>query len=85
MEPLRTCIGCTSRKPQSELLRISMDRSGRITVDEGVHSPGRGAYICRNEECVDRAIAKKRFNRAFRTEVKPEAYEFIRKRIRIEG
>ena len=81
MEPLRTCIGCGLKQPQSKMIRISRTVNGEINVDKGKRSPGRGAYICGNEECVEKIIKKHKLNRAFRTEVEPHIYDFIRDEI----
>ena len=36
---------------------------------------GRGAYICKDTECLKKAIKTKAFNRAFKVEVSDEVYE----------
>ncbi len=50
--PIRTCIGCGSKRPQSRLVRFvrpcGMDRIiGRLL-------PGRGYYVCSDRSCVKR-------------------------------
>ncbi|WP_394944382.1 YlxR family protein [uncultured Ilumatobacter sp.] len=71
--PVRSCIGCRSKRPQSELVRITRSPSG-ITVDGS--SSGRGAWICRDQrndgvagECLDTAITQRAFARAWRSDV----------------
>ncbi len=85
MEPLRTCIGCGQVLPQKDLLRICRDKSGKISVDTDRRLPGRGAYICGNEDCVDKALKKRKLNRAFHTEVETDIYELIRDEIKKRG
>ncbi len=85
MEPLRTCIGCGQVMPQEKLIRINRDKTGRISVDTYRRLPGRGAYICGSEDCVDKALKKRKLNKAFRTEVEPEIYELIREEIKNRG
>jgi predicted RNA-binding protein YlxR (DUF448 family) len=71
-EPERQCIGCGRRGPQSEFLRLGVTGNAapvRVVVVKGVPPAGRGAYLCRSVACLDRAIYRKAFQRAFRTSV----------------
>jgi predicted RNA-binding protein YlxR (DUF448 family) len=48
-----------------ELVRVVRDRTGRLAL--GRDRPGRGAWLCRGSSaCVDRAIRRRAFDRAFR-------------------
>jgi predicted RNA-binding protein YlxR (DUF448 family) len=40
-----------------------------VTVDPGGRLAGRGAYVCRSAECLDKAIAKGALSRALRTQL----------------
>jgi len=42
---------------------------GRVVVVDGGQWSGRGAYLCRQKACLDRAIQRKAFQRAFRGQV----------------
>lgn len=65
-EPIRSCIGCGRRAPQSSLQRFAADE-GRLI--EGTGRPGRGAYTCPRLACFERATTKRAFNRALRQTV----------------
>jgi len=70
--PERQCIGCGRRAPQSELVRLSMSEpegSSPGIVIAGRGLSGRGAYLCRKQACLDRALQRKAFQRAFRATV----------------
>jgi uncharacterized protein len=70
--PERQCIGCGCRAPQGELIRLTLDRSTappRVVVARGKDRSGRGAYLCKRQLCLDRALHRKAFQRAFRTTV----------------
>jgi len=67
--PVRSCIGCGRKAPQSELLRF-VAKDGRLTA--GSHEPGRGAYTCRRLSCFERAVARRAFNRTLRRNVRVE-------------
>ncbi len=65
--PQRTCIGCRQVKAKKDLIRIVRSPvKGIITVDPHTKEKGRGAYICPNVDCIDKAIQLKRLNEAFR-------------------
>ena len=71
--PQRMCIACRQMKNKAELIRIvkngeaiSVDRTGKAAV--------RGAYICCDKECIEKAAKQKILNRAFKCEVPREIY-----------
>ena len=70
-EPERQCIGCGRRGPQSGFLRLALDREtvpAQVVVTHGTRDrKGRGAYLCRRQVCLDRALQRRAFQRAFRT------------------
>ena len=48
-------------------MRIVRTSLGDVTPDETGRAAGRGAYICRSTDCLDRAIAKGALSRALRS------------------
>lgn len=76
--PNRTCIGCNEIKPKKELIRIVKNKEGNIFVDKTGKANGRGAYLCDNIECLEKAIKTKRLERTFETKVNTEVYEDLR-------
>ncbi len=76
--PERQCIGCGRRGPQAEFLRLALDDEAAPpwVVVTGPGDPrGRGAYLCRRQACLDRALQRKAFQRAFRTAVRVDEDE----------
>jgi hypothetical protein len=71
--PMRTCIGCRRVRPKKELARLVRGRDGRVIVDEGRRAPGRGAYVCREAVCADRALRAGRLGHAFKRPSEPPA------------
>ena len=57
--PLRMCIGCKQMFPKKELLRIVIPKDGEVTTDLTGKAHGRGAYLCKNEECLNKALKQK--------------------------
>ena len=77
-KPLRTCMACNEQKEKNELLRIVKSKEGIIEPDLSGKKNGRGAYICKNEECLNKLIKSKRLERIFEKEISSELYESIR-------
>ena len=77
-KPLRTCMACNEQKEKKELLRIVKSKEGIIEPDLTGKKNGRGAYICKNEECLNKLIKSKRLERIFEKEISSELYESIR-------
>ena len=63
--PMRKCLGCGEQKPKKELIRVVKNKEGEIFLDLTGKKNGRGAYICKNQECFKLARKAKRFEKAF--------------------
>ena len=57
--PLRMCIGCNEMRPKKELIRVVRSPEGDISIDKVGKKPGRGAYICMDQNCLESAIRNK--------------------------
>ena len=71
--PQRTCIGCRQKDSPRDLVRLVCQHEEEhlplVVTDEHHQLPGRGAWIHRNEQCIQQAHRKGAFNRAFRARV----------------
>ena len=76
--PLRKCTGCQEMKPKKELIRVVHNDAGEFSLDRTGKKQGRGAYICPNSECLDKAIKSKGLERSFKHRVPPEIYEHLK-------
>ena len=56
---MRMCIGCKQMKPKKELIRIVQPKEGEQSADLTGKAQGRGAYVCKNEECLKLAVKNK--------------------------
>jgi len=74
----RTCMGCNEKKDKKELIRIVMNSSKEVTVDKTGKLEGRGAYICDNEQCLDKIIKSKKIERLFEIKINDEIYNNLR-------
>lgn len=79
--PQRMCLGCQEMKPKKELIRVAKNAEGIIKVDLTGKAPGRGAYICKSQECLEKAIKSKRFERAFETKISDEIFLRLREEL----
>jgi uncharacterized protein len=73
--PMRKCTGCNEMKPKKELVRVVRSPEGEISLDLTGKKAGRGAYVCRDIECLEKARKAKRFERAFSCEIPSEVFE----------
>ena len=73
-EPLRMCSGCRERAPKKTLLRVVRTPHGELILDARDKAPGRGAYICRNPECLKRARKSRALERALNIAISDEDY-----------
>lgn len=62
--PIRMCVGCRQNLPKKQLVRVVKDPQGDISIDLTGKKSGRGAYICRNECCLNKAQKSKALQRA---------------------
>ena len=74
----RTCMGCNLKKEKKELIRLVFNKNGEMFVDRTGKAEGRGAYICDDIKCLEKAIKTKRLERVFETKIDDKLYENIR-------
>ena len=77
-KPARRCISCNQQKEKQELLRIVRTPEGNIEIDLTGKKNGRGAYICKSEECLNKAIKTKKLERTVEKIISQEFYENVR-------
>ena len=77
-QPQRTCMGCNEKKDKKDLIRIVKNKNGEISIDRTGKQEGRGAYICDNIDCLEKAIKTKRIERVFEQKISDEIYEKLR-------
>lgn len=79
--PMRMCTGCREMKPKKELIRVVKTAEDGIKLDLTGKLNGRGAYICKNKECLAKAQKSNALSRAFETNVKGEVYIQLEKEL----
>ena len=74
---MRMCLGCNEMKPKKELIRVVRSPEGDISLDFKGKAAGRGAYICRSTECLEKARKARRLEKAFSCRISPEIYDAL--------
>lgn len=69
-ETERQCAVTRLRQPLGALLRFVLDSDGNLVPDLKAKLPGRGVWITCTREIIEKAIATRTFDRAFRQSVK---------------
>lgn len=80
--PMRMCIGCREMKPKMQLIRVVRTPEGEIKLDAGGRVNGRGAYLCRDAECLKKAAKAGALARAFEMKTPPELYERLEEELK---
>lgn len=72
--PVRRCVGCGEGKLKKELIRVVRTAQGEISLDTTGRKAGRGAYLCRDSACLQKAEKRKSLERAFSSAIPKEVY-----------
>ena len=79
--PQRQCVGCRTMKDKKELIRVVKSPEGTVSLDFSGRSPGRGAYLCPNADCLAKARRQKALERAFELTIPAEVYDALEKEL----
>lgn len=79
--PQRMCTGCLKMKPKKDLIRIVKNKEGEVSVDITGKKPGRGAYICKSEECFTKSFKTKRLEKNLEVKISDEIYNKLKEEI----
>lgn len=79
--PLRQCVGCGEMKNKKEMIRVLKTEEEGFILDATGKKNGRGAYVCKNPECLRKAKKTKGLDRSFKLSVPDEVYDSLTKEI----
>ena len=79
--PMRKCVGCGEMKPKKELIRILRTEEEEFVIDTTGKKNGRGAYLCFDRTCLEKAVKGHGLERSFKMAVSGEIYEKLRKEL----
>ena len=77
--PMRMCVGCGEMKGKKEMMRVLKTPEGPIVLDMTGRKNGRGAYLCRNLDCLRKAEKNKGLERSFKMNIPDEVYRNLEK------
>ncbi|MCR5154871.1 MAG: YlxR family protein [Lachnospiraceae bacterium] len=77
--PLRRCTGCNESFPKKDLIRVLKTPEGDIILDSTGRKNGRGAYLCKNVECFNKARKSKSLERSLGVSIPNDIYEELQK------
>lgn len=83
--PQRTCNGCGAQRAKNELVRVVRSPEGNVSLDLGGKQPGRGAYICRDLACLQKARKTKRLSRVLECEIPEAVYAEMEEALQNDG
>jgi len=67
--PQRTCAACRQVKNKREMVRLVRTPGGNIAIDISGKKEGRGAYLCRDRACWEKAMKGKQLEHAFKSDI----------------
>ena len=74
-------MGCNTKKDKKDLIRVVKNKQNEINIDKTGKMEGRGAYICNNIDCLEKAIKSKRLEKVLEIKINEEIYDNLRKLI----
>ena len=77
--PMRSCVVTREKLPKLELLRIVRTTDGDVVADISGKINGRGAYIKKDINVLDKARKSKVLEKQLETTISDDVYEEIRK------
>jgi len=75
--PLRQCVGCGEMKGKRDMMRVLKTAEDEICLDVTGKKNGRGAYVCKSRECLQKARKNKGLERSFKMSIPGEVYDTL--------
>lgn len=76
--PQRKCLGCNEMKDKFELIRVVKNQLGEVKLDPTGKANGRGAYVCKNVTCLEKAQKSRRLEKTFKMAISEEVYKMLK-------
>lgn len=74
---MRQCVGCGQMNEKQLMYRVIKTQDGELLLDKTGRKNGRGAYICPNMECLQKAIRSRGLERSFKMQIPKEVYDAL--------
>ena len=82
-QPQRRCTGCAEHFPKCELVRVLRTPDGEIILDLTGKKSGRGAYICKNADCLKKARKSRRMESSLECHIPEEIYDRLQEELAV--
>lgn len=79
--PLRKCLGCDEMLGKKGMIRVVREKDGTVSIDETGKRSGRGAYLCLDAQCLNKARKKRGLERSLKCAIPPEIYEELERKM----
>lgn len=73
--PMRKCVGCQENVEKNSLIRIVKDKENNIFIDENGKANGRGVYIHKDKNCLEKAYKNKELERSLKCRIDKDIYD----------
>ncbi len=73
--PMRSCVVTKEKLPKQELVRVVRTPEGNVIVDTSGKANGRGAYVKKDKEVINKARKSKVLERVLEVSISDEVYE----------
>ena len=83
--PFRKCMGCGEMKNKRGLVRVVKNKDGEVSLDLNGKKAGRGAYICPQLSCLQKARKSRGFERALSCKIPEEVYDQMEQELMQNG
>ena len=83
--PQRMCVGCREKRDKKDLLRVVRTPEGQLVLDATGKKSGRGAYVCRDPQCLKKARKSRALDRMLEVSIPDEVYEALERQMETEA
>lgn len=83
--PVRRCMGCNQPMPKPQLIRVVRSPQGEILLDLHGKAAGRGAYLCKDPDCLAKARKSRRIDRSLEVEIPQEIYDRMEQQLQADA
>ena len=80
-QPERKCVGCNERREKRQLVRVVRTPEGNVVIDRTGKLSGRGAYLCYDPACLQKAVKAHRLQTALTCEIPDALVEALGKEL----
>ncbi len=76
--PMRTCVVTKEKCEKKDLVRIVRTPEGKVEIDLTGKKNGRGAYLKKNEEVIEKAKKNKILDKILEVEVEDKIFDELK-------